>query len=62
MTPEEGAHNSLYCALEDHDKLEGGAYYVKFKVAKENSQATNEENWRKLWDISEKMIASKLAK
>lgn len=60
ITPEDGAKTSLYCALEEHSKLKGGAYYDDCKVAKENPMASKEENWTKLWDISEKMIASKI--
>lgn len=62
LTPEEGAHNSLFCALKDYEKLKGGAYYIEFKVAKENPEALIEDNWKKLWDLTEQMIASKLAK
>jgi len=60
-TPLEGAQTSLYCALEDFDKLEGGAYYKDCKVVKETKQARNEENWKKLWEMSEKLISSKIS-
>lgn len=62
LSPEEGAHNTLYCALQDYETLNGGAYYKDFKVAKENPEALIEENWGKLWVITEQMIASKLNK
>lgn len=60
IAPEEGAKTSLYCALEEHSNLKGGAYYDNCKVAKENPMALKEENWTKLWDISEKMVNSKI--
>ena len=56
-TPLEGAQTSLFCTLEDHEKLQGGAFYTDSKVHKENKIAMQEENWKRLWDLSEKFIA-----
>jgi NAD(P)-dependent dehydrogenase (short-subunit alcohol dehydrogenase family) len=61
MTPADGARTSLYCALENHEKLKSGAYYDDCKVGKANKLADDEANWIRLWDVSEKMIASKIA-
>ena len=56
----QGAQTTLYCALEDFEKIKGGAYYSDCKMVKENPEANKEENWKKLWDASEKFIAEKL--
>ena len=61
-TPLQGAQTTLYCALEDYEKIKGGAYYSDCKMIKENPEANKEENWKKLWDASEKFIAEKLPK
>jgi len=60
-TPLEGAQTSLYCALEDFEKLEAGGYYVDCKLEKEAAHAKNEEDMKRLWDISEKLIAEKIS-
>jgi len=59
-TPKEGAQTSLLCALEDFDKLEGGSFYENCKVKKPSKAAQNMENARKLWEVSEKLIRSKV--
>jgi len=61
-SPEEGAQTTIYCALEDEEKLVGGAYYVDLKVKKENSLARNEENGRRMWEVSEKLISEKVGR
>ena len=61
-TPLEGAQTSLQCALEDFDKLEGGAFYSDCKVRKENSLARKEDDCKRLWEVTEKAINEKLNK
>lgn len=58
----EGAQTTLYCTLEDHEKLQGGAYYRESRVRPENKIARKEENWTKLWNLSEQFIAEKIHK
>jgi len=53
----EGAQTPLYCALEDEEKLVSGGYYSNVKLKPENKLARDEESNRKLWEISEKLIA-----
>jgi len=53
-----GAQTSIYCALADHEELQGGQYYSDCKVSKVNPRAEDAENWTKLWDISEKLISA----
>lgn len=57
-----GAQTTLHCALEDHEKLEGGMYYSDCKVKKENKLAYIQENADKLWTLSEELIYEALKK
>lgn len=59
-TPLEGAQTTLYCALEDFDKLESGGYYVDCKRAEEAVHANSEEDRKRLWEVSEKLINEKI--
>ena len=59
-TAQEGAQTYLYCALEDFDKLKAGGYYTDCLLAPEKPIVQNEEDWKKLWDVSEKLINEKL--
>jgi len=59
-SPLEGAQTSLYCALEDFDKLKAGAYHVDCRVTEEAAHAKNEADMKRLWDVSEKLINEKI--
>jgi len=59
-TPLQGAQTSLYCALEDAEKLQDGAFYSDCKLRKENPEALKEENWKRLYDLCEKCISEKI--
>ena len=61
-TPVQGAQTTIYCALEEHKKLQNGAYYKDCKVAKESSKVDKEEDRKRLWEITEKLIAEKTQK
>ena len=61
-TPAQGAQTTIYCALEEHEKLRHGAYYKDCKVAKESSKVDKEEDRKRLWEITEKLIAEKTQK
>jgi len=61
-TPEQGAQTNLYCALEDHNKLVGGAYYSDCAEKAPSSAALNKIDAQKLWDISEKLISESINK
>ncbi len=56
----EGAQTSLYCALEEFERLKPGGYYVDCHVAEEASQAKKEDEMKRLWDVSEKLIEEKV--
>lgn len=53
-----GCQTSLHCALSD--SVENGCYYADCRRDSENALVT-EENWNKLWDISEKELNLKFA-
>ena len=59
-SPADGAKTNLYCALEDFEKLQGGGFYVDSKIGKVTSAAELEENWAKVWSVSETMLKSKI--
>jgi len=55
-----GTQTSLYCALLEHEKLVGGAYYGDCKVSSRISpEVSKEELGGKLWAATEKMIKMK---
>jgi len=58
-TPLQGAQTTLYCALEDHEKLVSGGYYSDCKIKSENPVARSEETGKKLWEVSEQLIKAK---
>ena len=57
--PTQGAQTSIFCALQDHEKLEKGAYYAECKETKPSSKALKEEDQKRLWEVTEKLIADK---
>jgi len=59
-SPLEGAQTSLYCALENHDKLIPGCYYADCKPGNVSPRALNEEDSRRLWEVSENLIADRI--
>ena len=56
---EQGAQTTLECALIDHDKLKGGAYYTDCVPAKMNPDGKNEEFGKRLWNKSLELLNMK---
>jgi len=54
-TPEAGAQTSLYCCLEQSISDENGKYYSDCRRMEPAVQAQNDEDAKKLWQISEKL-------
>jgi len=54
-TPEAGAQTSLYCCLEQSISDENGKYYSDCRRKEPAVQAQNDEDAKKLWQISEKL-------
>lgn len=61
-SPVEGAQTTLYCALEDQDKLNNGFYYADCKSIKENPLASDPENAKRLWELSEQLLSKVVKK
>ena len=59
-TPAQGAQTTLYCALEDYEKLKQGAYYSDCKVKRESKLARNDDDCKRLWELSKKLLAEKI--
>ena len=57
---EQGSQTTLYCAMEDFDKLKGGAYYADCREKAVSSEALDATNQERLWKVTEKMILEKL--
>ena len=71
ITVQDGAQTTLYCVLEDADKLESGKFYSQFGIYKDkqyqaggwpmdlpNPHATPEKA-AQLWELSERLVAEK---
>lgn len=52
----QGAQTTLYTVLEDENKLEKGGYYSDCKPSFTSDFASNLENARRLWEISEREL------
>lgn len=69
---EDGAQTSLYCVLEDQDKMQSGAFYSQFGIYKDpelqpggwpltksiNPDHATAENASRLWEVSENLVGS----
>ena len=58
-TPFHGAQTTLYCCLEDKIEHESGNYYSSCAKVEPSRDAQNEEDAKKLWDISETLVSLK---
>lgn len=57
LTEEKGARTSLHVATAAASSLKNGGYYAKSRPAKITSVARDDEAARRLWDVSERLIA-----
>lgn len=55
-TPKEGAQTTIFCSTEEFDKIKSGKLYRNCKEIEVNSNGKNEEDARKLWDLSEELL------
>lgn len=55
-TPEQGAQTTIYCAVDEHAGKQTGLYYAECEVTEPSPEAKKEEDARKLWNISLKLV------
>lgn len=55
-TPEQGSQTSLYCSVAKEVEGQAGAYYDVCRVAKPTKIALDDEECRKLWEYSMKVL------
>ena len=57
-TPKQGAQTTIYCAVSEEMEGVTGQYLADCKITKtENSQATDDELAKKLWEVSAKLTS-----
>lgn len=55
-TPEQGAQTTIYCSIDEKCAKESGLYYAECAVKTPSKEARNEENAKRLWDESLKLV------
>lgn len=56
LTPEQGARTSLHVACAPELSDVSGRYFASSRVAKESRRARNDEDARRLWELSEELV------
>lgn len=59
-TIEQGAATTLYCAVADELKGVSGKYFTDCKETPLQVHALNDEDAKRLWSLSEKLVTSKI--
>ncbi|KAJ8923723.1 hypothetical protein NQ315_010304 [Exocentrus adspersus] len=55
-TPEQGAQTTIYCSVDENCADETGLYYAECEVKEPSKEAQNEEDAKRLWDVSLKLV------
>lgn len=55
-TPEQGAQTSIYCSVDEKCANESGLYYAECAVKTPSKAARNEEDAKKMWEESIKLV------
>lgn len=55
-TPEQGAQTTIYCAVDEKCANESGLYYAECAVKTPSRLATNENDAKRLWTESLKLV------
>jgi NAD(P)-dependent dehydrogenase (short-subunit alcohol dehydrogenase family) len=61
ITPEKGAETMIYLASSPEVEGVSGKYFAKSAVAKPTAQAQNVDDARRLWEVSEQLVAQTAA-
>lgn len=56
MSPEKGARTSLHLAMSDEVATVSGEYFIGLKVRKPSAAARDDEQAKKLWEVSELLV------
>ena len=59
LTPEQGAQTSVYLASSPDVENVSGKYWEKSKMVPSGRAAYDQATWRRLWDVSDKMVAAR---
>ncbi len=58
LTPEQGAHTSVYLATSPDVENVTGKYWEKSKAIPSGPTSYDEASWTRLWEVSEQMVAA----
>lgn len=61
LTPEQGAQTSIYLASSPAVAEVTGQYFVKSKAVQSSAASYRQEDWTRLWDVSEQISADAAA-
>ena len=59
-TPKEGAETVIFCSTEEALNFESGKYYANLREVIPHHRALNEEDQKRLWELSLDMIEKKI--
>jgi len=55
----QGSQTTLYCCLEESIKDQSGLYYSNCREKRPSAKARNDEDAKRLWELSEKLVGLK---
>ena len=58
-TPVEGAQTTIYCATQEGLEKHSGGYFSDCKVTPSSRASLNEEDAKRLWEVSEELTNTK---
>ena len=58
-TPVQGAQTTIYCAVTEGLEKDSGGYFVDSKLASSSRASCNEEDAKRLWELSEELTNTK---
>ena len=58
-TPVEGAQTTIYCAIQEGLEKDSGGYFADCKLTSSSRASLNEEDAKRLWELSEELTNTK---